>query len=148
MSQGQNLTTNEKLKLLTGSDVLDERPMLDYLQPLSTWLSSRPQAVSTMWAQPCPDPRSGKVLDDDVIREFLNRYDAEAQRVWSKYTEMVYTFETNITDYNEEQMVHFLICALCFSRADRKICIGSPKTLLYMSVLFTKLFVTCQPRLT
>lgn len=52
----------------------------------------------------------GRAADDTEIaraQEFLERYSAEAEKVYYQSSLKAWTYNTNVTDYNSEQMVKY-----------------------------------------
>lgn len=57
----------------------------------------------------------GNVLktNETLARQFLERYEKEAENVWYQGSTKAWAYYTNITDYNSEQMVRHISYLSC-----------------------------------
>uniref|UniRef100_A0A5F8GD19 Angiotensin-converting enzyme n=1 Tax=Monodelphis domestica TaxID=13616 RepID=A0A5F8GD19_MONDO len=103
LQAGASRPWQEVLKGLTGSEILDAEPLLEYFKPLITWLQEQNQINGEVlgwpdfeWRPPVPDgyPEGIDKLADE----------AEAEKFLEEYVRLSWAYNTNITDENSKIM--------------------------------------------
>ncbi|XP_069808556.1 angiotensin-converting enzyme [Dendropsophus ebraccatus] len=112
---GSSRTWQEVLKEMTGTDKMDVGPLLEYFAPVTKWLEEQNQKNGETlgwpdfaWTPPVPDGYPGDIeknANERQAEDFLSTYNNTAEEVWNAYTEASWTYNTNITDYNNKIML-------------------------------------------
>ncbi|XP_056673032.1 angiotensin-converting enzyme isoform X2 [Monodelphis domestica] len=115
LQAGASRPWQEVLKGLTGSEILDAEPLLEYFKPLITWLQEQNQINGEVlgwpdfeWRPPVPDgyPEGiDKLADEAEAEKFLEEYDRLGQVITNAYVEASWAYNTNITDENSKIML-------------------------------------------
>ena len=102
---GQSKPWPEAMKAITNQTKMDVSAILEYFAPLIDWLKEQNKGQRSGWTDTCPDPISGKITDEGVAWEFVDKYNTQVQKVYFKQGEIDWAYATNITDYNQEASV-------------------------------------------
>ncbi|XP_066442305.1 angiotensin-converting enzyme isoform X2 [Eleutherodactylus coqui] len=112
---GSSRPWQEILKEMTGTDRMDVGPLLEYFQPVTTWLEEQNRINGETlgwpdfaWMPPIPDGYPGDIEKNANERDadsFLSTYNSTAEVVWNAYTEASWAYNTNLTDYNNKIML-------------------------------------------
>ncbi|XP_075033464.1 angiotensin-converting enzyme [Mixophyes fleayi] len=112
---GSSKSWQEILKGMTGTEKMDVGPLLEYFQPVTDWLIQQNNKNSETlgwpeysWRPPIPDGYPGdieKIANEKEADDFLSTYNSTAESVWNDYTEASWSYNTNITDYNNQVML-------------------------------------------
>lgn len=112
---GSSRSWQEILKDMTGTDKMDVGPLLEYFQPVTTWLEEQNNKNGEVlgwpdfaWTPPIPDGYPADIEKNANERQavdFLSLYNSTAEEVWNTYTEASWAYNTNITDYNNKIML-------------------------------------------
>ncbi|XP_062576365.1 uncharacterized protein LOC134238260 [Saccostrea cucullata] len=98
----------EVLKVLTGTSKMDAGPLMEYFAPLIEWLKNKNEQDGNTpgWAPyGCPSLRTGRVGDEEAARRFARDFNDLAETQYSKDAEVNWQYNTNITEYNQQQVV-------------------------------------------
>ncbi|XP_072270719.1 angiotensin-converting enzyme [Pyxicephalus adspersus] len=112
---GSSRTWQEVLKDMTGSDKMDVGPLLEYFEPVTTWLKEQNTKNNETlgwpdfgWRPPLPDGYPGDIdknANEKQAQDFLSEYNTTAEKVWNDYTEASWAYNTNITEHNNQVML-------------------------------------------
>ncbi|XP_067685542.1 uncharacterized protein [Haliotis asinina] len=109
LSMGSSKPWQEAMEVMTGQRKMDASALMEYFQPLTTWLEEQNALSATAddpgWTEICPDP-SGKITDEESARQLMQEYDKKAMEVLYRSAEASWTYNTNITDYNSQLVVN------------------------------------------
>ncbi|KAM9006207.1 angiotensin-converting enzyme isoform X2 [Sarcophilus harrisii] len=115
LQAGASRSWQEILKGLTGTETLDAGPLLEYFQPLISWLQQQNQNNGEVlgwpefdWRPPVPDgyPEGiDKLTDEAEAEKFLEEYDRLGQGIMNAYVEASWAYNTNITEENSKIML-------------------------------------------
>ncbi|XP_072417140.1 angiotensin-converting enzyme isoform X2 [Chiloscyllium punctatum] len=115
LSAGSSKPWQEILQQVTGINKMDAGALLEYFQPITKWLQEKNDETKEelgwsdfAWTPPIPEGYpSGidKVTDEKEAQEFVTNYDKVTEKVWYDYTEVSWTYNTNITEHNNKVML-------------------------------------------
>ncbi|CAL1546901.1 unnamed protein product [Lymnaea stagnalis] len=125
LSLGASKPWPEAMKTITGQPKMDAGPLLEYFRPLYDFLREenkndygwdqecpsaergKAPAEGTKPAAPCPNAKADGPLTNDVteILDFLDGFNKAAEVLVNEETEAEYAYESNITDFNEQNLV-------------------------------------------
>ena len=80
LSLGSSKHWSFALKEMTGEEKLDASALLEYFQPLHDYL------------------RELRKLDEDALKEVLQTYDTESQKLWTDQVEAEWKFATDVNN--------------------------------------------------
>ena len=104
LSLGSSKPWPEAMKLMTGSPKMDAGALMEYFKPLLEWLRKQ-NGNDFGWNPQCPDIEQDSPSvyppTPSNITQFLNTYDKEASVLAYQSSEAAWTYNTNITDYNQ-----------------------------------------------
>lgn len=108
LKMGQSKPWPEAMKAITGQSKMNVSAILEYFKPLISWLKEQNKGQRSGWTDACPSPISVKLTNERLAWEFVQEYNRMAQDMYSQQSEIEWTYNTNITDYNQEVSVGFL----------------------------------------
>lgn len=108
LKMGQSKPWPQAMHAITGQFKMDVSAILEYFAPLITWLKEENKGQRSGWTDACPNPISGKLTNEELAWQFVQKYNTKAQDFYSRQSEIEWTYNTNITDYNQEASVSLL----------------------------------------
>lgn len=103
MRLGCSVPWPQALEQLTGTRQMDAAPLLEYFQPLITWLEKENYGFPTGWTEECPQAE----LTD--AGNWLMEYNRKLKGYLMKSAHADWNYSTNITDYNSQKSVSELL---------------------------------------
>ncbi|CAL1534584.1 unnamed protein product [Lymnaea stagnalis] len=94
----------EAMYLLTGQYKMDAQPLMDYFKPLLEYLRQE-NGNDYGWHPQCPTLTPGHAARQ-MVKSYLDNFDPQAEIVFSTDAEVSWIFYSNITDYNQRQMLN------------------------------------------
>ncbi|XP_038634663.1 angiotensin-converting enzyme [Scyliorhinus canicula] len=115
LSAGSSKAWQVILEEITGSGKMDAAALLEYFKPITDWLKEQNRKNNEElgwsdfdWRPPVPDgyPNgTDKITDEKVAQNFVDNYNTVTEKVWFDYTEASWTYNTNITEHNNQIML-------------------------------------------
>ncbi|KAK3605969.1 hypothetical protein CHS0354_019648 [Potamilus streckersoni] len=102
LQMGSSKPWPEVMRKMTGQDKMNASAIIEYFSPLIQWLKNQNGNNGTQWSEECPKMEN----DPEVARTWLDLYDMEATYVFQRQAEADWSYETNITDYNQAVSVN------------------------------------------
>ncbi|CAI9581972.1 unnamed protein product [Staurois parvus] len=112
---GSSKLWQDVLKEMTGSDKMDVGPLMEYFEPVTNWLKEQNAKNNESlgwpnfaWRPPLPDGYPGDIeknANEKQADDYLSEYNRTAEQVWNDYTEASWTYNTNITEHNNQVML-------------------------------------------
>lgn len=99
---GSSLPWQDAMQRLTGQRKMSAGAILDYFRPLIDWLKVQNRNEKAGWATECPEFLSN---GDQVAKQWLSKYNLEAQSRYYEESEVEWAYATNITDETEKKQV-------------------------------------------
>uniref|UniRef100_A0A4W3HQC2 Angiotensin-converting enzyme n=1 Tax=Callorhinchus milii TaxID=7868 RepID=A0A4W3HQC2_CALMI len=112
---GSSRSWEEILKEVTGDGKMDASALLEYFQPVTTWLEKQNVLNNDVlgwpdfdWRPQVPDGYPNgieKNTDETEAEDFIKKYNMTAEKVWNDYTVASWAYNTNITEHNKQVMM-------------------------------------------
>ncbi|KAA0725565.1 Angiotensin-converting enzyme [Triplophysa tibetana] len=112
---GSSKPWTEVLQEAVGTNRMDASSLMNYFEPVTTWLREQNEKTGETlgwpdfdWVPPVPEGYPGNIgmISDEVqAKRFLDEYNSSAEKVWNAYTEASWTYNTDITETNKEMML-------------------------------------------
>ncbi|XP_067869242.1 angiotensin-converting enzyme [Heterodontus francisci] len=115
LSAGSSKAWQDILQEVTGSNEMNASALLEYFEPITLWLQAENRKNNEElgwpdfdWRPPVPDGYPNgidKVTDENIAKQFIDDYNKVTETVWFDYTEASWTYNTNITEHNNQVML-------------------------------------------
>uniref|UniRef100_A0A3B4DX39 Angiotensin-converting enzyme n=1 Tax=Pygocentrus nattereri TaxID=42514 RepID=A0A3B4DX39_PYGNA len=113
---GSSRPWTEVLQDALGTNKMDASALMEYFQPVTTWLQEQNRLTDETlgwpdfdWMPPVPEgyPEDvvDKITDETQAKQFLAEYNSTAETVWNAYTEASWAYNTNINEQNKQIML-------------------------------------------
>uniref|UniRef100_UPI00358E57EB angiotensin-converting enzyme isoform X2 n=1 Tax=Myxine glutinosa TaxID=7769 RepID=UPI00358E57EB len=112
LQKGSSRPWPEVLQEITGTASMSAKPLMEYFEPITQWLKEQNQKNNDTlgwpeysWTPPIPDGYPvdiDKITDIKETEEFLAQFNTTAEEIIYKYSDAYWTYNTNITDYNDQ----------------------------------------------
>ncbi|XP_069761237.1 angiotensin-converting enzyme isoform X3 [Narcine bancroftii] len=100
---------------MTGTNKMNVSALLEYFEPITLWLKDQNNKTQEQlgwsdfdWRPPVPEgyPNgTDKNTNEKDAELFVEEYNKVTEKVWYDYTESSWTYNTNITDHNNQIML-------------------------------------------
>ncbi|CAL1599147.1 unnamed protein product [Knipowitschia caucasica] len=115
LQAGSSKHWEEVLLDALGTRKMNSSSLIQYFQPVLTWLQDQNKAQDETlgwpdftWTPPVPEgyPEDiDKETDEAQARKFLHEYNSTAETVWNAYTEASWAYNTDINEANKQAML-------------------------------------------
>lgn len=116
LQAGSSKPWPEVLQDALGTNKMDATALMEYFQPVTTWLEEQNRLTGETlgwpdfdWMPPVPEgyPEdvADKITDEAQAKQFLAEYNSTAETVWNAYTEASWSYNTNINEANKQIML-------------------------------------------
>ncbi|XP_062859441.1 angiotensin-converting enzyme [Trichomycterus rosablanca] len=115
MRAGSSKPWTEVLQEALGTNKMDAAALMEYFQPITTWLEEQNKLTGETlgwpdfnWTPPVPEGYPAdidKITDEAQAEQFLSQYNSTAEEVWNAYTEASWDYNTNINEENKQIML-------------------------------------------
>ncbi|XP_067100399.1 angiotensin-converting enzyme [Osmerus mordax] len=113
LQSGSSKPWEEVLQDALGTGKMNASSLMNYFEPITIWLEKQNQNETLgwpdfNWVPPMPEgyPEDiDKIADEVQAKAFLAEYNSSAEVVWNDYTEASWTYNTDITEANKQNML-------------------------------------------